>query len=601
MIRSITSLIIFSFLILAGRGMAQCPGCVINTGCSSSPAYPTICPDTLPDGMAGQPYSEDISFWMPTNFDDPGSGLALTLNQLTVVDMVGLPFGLDWQTNAASNNTYYPSSNPPATEYGCARICGTPAFTGTYYATVFIHVEVSTAVGDQSSDDSFVLPITINPDTAGNPSFSIINSQGCGTVTASFQTNLPSNGQNGFSYAWDFGNGLNSSLENPPPQTYNLPGIYTVTCSTIVDTLGFNYLTNVTVIGGSCNDSPFSSPDFYLMIYDQSYTLIYQPSCVLDQDPPVSFVIPNLLLTNQNYTIETWDEDGGLAGDDDLCSSFIINGLSMGTSLWNGQDGISYITTHPFYTYVDTGYVTVYPAPPVPAINFIPNDSVCNSDTIVLSTIAGYNYQWNNDTVVLLGGNSQSLQVTQSGQYWVMITDTNGCTASSAVQPIVIKPMPPKPAMWRTNDTLHTLAGYILQWFLNGDPIPGANAQFYVISVTGYYSLTSTLNGCTSMSDSVYYIYTGSGLNEISLHSEISIMPNPFSDKLYISASFSSVSEMNCTVYDVLGNCIVNRKIFSDGQKQEILDLTEFPAGVYILDIIGSDQSIFIRRLIKSM
>lgn len=593
-------LIFFSFVILVVRGMAQCPGCVMNTGCSSSPAYPTICPDTLPDGMAGQPYSEDVSFWMPTYFDDPGSGLALTLNQLTVVDMVGLPFGLNWQTNAAANNTYYPSSNPPATEYGCAKICGTPAFTGTYYATVYIHVEVGTAIGDQSSDDSFVIPITINPDTTGNPSFSIINSQGCGAVTASFQTNLPSNGQNGFSYEWDFGNGLNSSLENPPPQTYNLPGIYTVTCSTIVDTLDFNYLTNVTVLGGSCDDYPFSSPDFYIIIYDQSSALIYQTTYVLDQNPPVSFVIPNLQLTNQNYTIETWDDDGGLAGDDDLCSGFIINGLSQGTSLWNGQDGISYITTHPFYTYVDTGYITVYPAPPVPTISFIPDDSVCDGDTIILSTITGYNYQWNNDTVILPGGNSQSIQVTQSGQYWVMITDTNGCTASSPVQSIVINPMPPKPFLWKTNDTLHTLAGYTLQWYFNGDPIPGANAQFYVISATGYYSLTSTLNGCTSQSDSAYFVYTGSGISENSFGNEITVMPNPFNDKLYVNSSLAGLAEMHFSVYDVLGNCILSGSIFSEGRTQEIIDFSGVSPGVYILNLIVPDRKT-IRRLVKSL
>ncbi|MFH0866361.1 MAG: T9SS type A sorting domain-containing protein [Bacteroidota bacterium] len=598
MIKSIKLPVVFSFLILVVQGMAQCPGCVINTGCSSSPAYPTICPDTLPEGMAGQPYSEDVSFWMPVIFDDPGTGMEVTLNQLTVVDMLGLPFGLEWQTNAAANNTYYPSSNPPSTEYGCARLCGIPAFTGTYYATVYIHVEVGTAIGDQSSDDSFVLPITINPDTAGNSSFSIINSQGCGAVTASFQTNLPSNGQNGFSYAWDFGNGLNSSLENPPPQTYNIPGIYTVTCSTIVDTLGFSYLSNVTVLGCSCNDSPFSSPDLYLIITDQGGATVYTCPFVLDTDPPVSFAIPNLQMTNQNYTINVWDDDNPTSADD-LCHSFIINGLSQGTSIWNGQDGISYITTHPFYTYVDTGYVTVYPAPPVPAISFIPDDSVCNGDTITLSTNAGFNYQWNNDTLVLLGGNSQSLQVTQSGQYWVMITDTNGCTASSPVQPIVIKPMPPKPAMWRTNDTLHTLAGYTLQWYLNGDPIPGASAQFYVISASGYYSLTSTLNGCTSRSDSVYYIYTGSGIGENSFSDKITVMPNPFNNELYLNSSHAHPTEMYFTVYDVLGNCILEGRIFSGGRTQEIIDFSGVSAGVYFLNLMSSDRKT-IRRLIKT-
>lgn len=598
--KSITMLFVFLLAVMASQNQAQCPGCVMNLGCSSSPAYPTICPDTLPDGMAGQPYDEDVSFWMPTNFNDPGTGLAVTLDVLVVVDMVGLPFGLDWQTNALADNTYYPSSNPPATEYGCAKICGTPVFPGTYYTTVYIHAEVGTVVGTQVTDDSFIIPLTILPDTSGTASFSIINSIGCGSVTASFLTNIPSNGQNGYSYNWNFGNGLTSNLENPPDQTYNTPGTIPVSCSTVVDTLGFNYLTNITVLGGSCNDSPFSSPDFYVKVFDPSSTLVYQSAAVVDQNPPVSFSIPNIQLTNQNYTIETWDEDGGLAGSDDFCSSFVFNGLSAGTSIWNGQDGISYVTTHPVFTFVDTAYVTVYPSAPTPVISLSPNDSVCNGDTITLSTLSGFEYQWNNDTVVLLGGNSQYFNASVSGSYWVMIMDTNGCSAVSSTQAVVIKPVPAKPAFWKSNDTLRTLAGYTLQWYLDGAPIAGANAQFYVISASGYYSLSSTLNGCTSWSDSVYYIYSGNGIFENSNDLVINVMPNPFSDKLNITVNTTMVSEMTCRVYDVLGNCIMNRTLFSTGQSTETIDFSGIPAGVYFLYITGKDRSV-IRRLLKTL
>ena len=40
-----------------------------------------------------------------------------------------------------------------------------------------------------------------------------------------FTNNVPSNGQNGFSYLWDFGNSQTSTDENPSAVTYTEPGI----------------------------------------------------------------------------------------------------------------------------------------------------------------------------------------------------------------------------------------------------------------------------------------------------------------------------------------------------------------------------------------
>jgi hypothetical protein len=43
----------------------------------------------------------------------------VTLNSLQILNVSGLPAGLNWQTNSA-NNTYNPS---PGNEHGCARVC----------------------------------------------------------------------------------------------------------------------------------------------------------------------------------------------------------------------------------------------------------------------------------------------------------------------------------------------------------------------------------------------------------------------------------------------------------------------------------------------
>ncbi|MBK6776988.1 MAG: hypothetical protein IPG74_14525 [Flavobacteriales bacterium] len=49
------------------------PRLPIDFGCTVAPAYPTLCPLQPADATSGQPYSADITFWMPVNFDDPGT------------------------------------------------------------------------------------------------------------------------------------------------------------------------------------------------------------------------------------------------------------------------------------------------------------------------------------------------------------------------------------------------------------------------------------------------------------------------------------------------------------------------------------------------
>jgi hypothetical protein len=49
---------------------AQCPGCVIDAQCGVgiNPIAPTLCPAALPNGTQGQPYDQNLTFFMPRDF-----------------------------------------------------------------------------------------------------------------------------------------------------------------------------------------------------------------------------------------------------------------------------------------------------------------------------------------------------------------------------------------------------------------------------------------------------------------------------------------------------------------------------------------------------
>ncbi|MBK7297793.1 MAG: hypothetical protein IPI91_14710 [Flavobacteriales bacterium] len=74
-----------------------------------------------PDATAGEAYASDITFWLPANFTDPGTGMNVNFLQMTITSVTGVPFGMELTSNEPLG-IYYPQVN----QYGCARLCGTP-------------------------------------------------------------------------------------------------------------------------------------------------------------------------------------------------------------------------------------------------------------------------------------------------------------------------------------------------------------------------------------------------------------------------------------------------------------------------------------------
>jgi len=556
-----------------------------------TPAAPGITPDTLPDGIAGQYYDADVNFYLPAQFTS--SGTNVTLTKLEVLSVAGLPFGISFQSSSA-NNTFFPSQNPPTTEHGCAKICGTPAFSGQYSMLVFVRAYVNTIIGSQTSDNSFTIPIKILPGSAGNTSFSVMNGSGCGSVTASFITNLPSNGKPGFSYLWNFGNGTTSTSETPAAVTYNTPGQHSVTCQTIIDTVKFSYLTNITVLGTSCTDIT-SDPDLYVIVKDLNDNTLYKSATVNNTNPPVSFVLPNVQFNhNQSYIIQVWDEDTGVEAPDDFCNSFQVPGNSTGNTLWSGTDGISFITNKVLFTYNDTATITVYALPQKPVITAIPTSGACVNDSILLSSSIADNYQWFNDTTLLVGATQQDMYVFTQGKYFVRVIDSIGCQNQSDTAKIYFFNNPPKPTFWRTGDTIKTLlTGFNLQWYFNGNPIAGDTVQTCLITAAGNYKVIATsVHGCSKSSDAVYY--QPSSHNSIenieSLISDFALYPNPNDGNFKVRITVFTNIDLIISIFNMLGQQLYFEELPNFiGTYDKELDI-RLNSSVYFLELKTNGQ-----------
>jgi hypothetical protein len=89
-------LLIIVFACFSSLGFAQCEGCLVNPECTANPVAPALCPEVLPQAVQGEFYDVDLTFFMPQQFQDAGSGFNVTLAQITITSVAGLPAGVSW-------------------------------------------------------------------------------------------------------------------------------------------------------------------------------------------------------------------------------------------------------------------------------------------------------------------------------------------------------------------------------------------------------------------------------------------------------------------------------------------------------------------------
>lgn len=148
----------------------------------------------------------------------------------------------------------------------------------------------------------------------------------------------------------------------------------------------------------------------------------------------------------------------------------------------------------------DTVQVTVHSLPQ-PIITASGSLSICDGDTITLSTGEFSTYAWSN------GINARSIKVSTGGQYTVTVTDANNCTATSSAVTITVLPKPSptitaiKPLAFCVGDStvLDAGAGYNTYLWSNG-----ASTRTITAKQTGAYFVTVTNNqGCKGSSQPV--------------------------------------------------------------------------------------------------
>lgn len=156
---------------------------------------------------------------------------------------------------------------------------------------------------------------------------------------------------------------------------------------------------------------------------------------------------------------------------------------------------------------IDTSDVVTLTVNPLPNPLINGPSNVCQGQSIVLQTGIYASYQWERNGVSLMGQTNNSLQVTQSGNYTVIVTQ-NGCSGTSTIKNVTLLPSPIVSILG--SDTICPLTSTQLvcnpanftqyQWVLNGNNI-GTNLSTLQAQTIGNYAvIVVNNNGCSGQS-----------------------------------------------------------------------------------------------------
>ncbi|MEO1514741.1 MAG: T9SS type A sorting domain-containing protein [Bacteroidota bacterium] len=576
------------------QAQSGCPDCIIEL--PDDLGEDTIFLANVPAGERGIYYDQDISFRLPKTTNpvaatDPDVPANVNIQEITITRIANLPPGLSWEVN---QRTFDPSDETD----GCIKICGTPFISGQFEIEVIVNAKVTIF----NREVTLGVDMEILPKSSSNDGFTILNSTGCGSTMASFTNNISSNGQPGFSYEWDFGNGNTSIDENPPAQSYSEPGVYVVTYRAIVDTTGY-ILTNIELISSSCDDL-IGDPDIVFEIEDPDGEPIYESQEFTNTAPPIDVNV-NIPLAEGNYLIKGTDKDSGLEFGDDDCVTTNFNRLSNDTlegdnyrlklTIVNPKDTIEYSDT-----------VIVYELPLTPQTSTDGPTTFCQGDSVVLSTLSVGFYQWYLGDSVLQDAQFPELVVYGSGNYRVEVTSEEGCQVLSEDVMVTVNELPDSPRFTNERnelileETVVLPTNYSLQWEYEGTILEGETSEVLCATQSGTHTLivTDLDTGCSRRFGRSIVIDPDFdctvGTADLA-GGELRIFPNPVQNFVTIQSNTTDVLRLR--LFDLMGRQLLFRE-YDNGAQDIQLDMTSYQSGIYLL-LLESDGQQHTERLVK--
>ncbi len=208
--------------------------------------------------------------------------------------------------------------------------------------------------------------------------------------------------------------------------------------------------------------------------------------------------------------------------------------------------------------------------------------TICQGDSVVLTASNANSYFWSNNET------TQSVTVSTAGNYSVSISNTDGCFASSSDTTVVVNQLPATPIITANGTTLSSSSTIGNQWFLNGTAITNASSQNYTVAQSGNYTLSVTINACSSIS--VPFIYTATGINDPASNNVFLIIPNPSNGKFRVETG--NLNPIQIKIYNLIGEVVYESEIINPE-----IDISSKLKGIYFIEV-STKEKIYNKKLL---
>ena len=189
--------------------------------------------------------------------------------------------------------------------------------------------------------------------------------------------------------------------------------------------------------------------------------------------------------------------------------------------------------------------------------------------------------------------------------YILSVTDARGCSASDTMGVYLISCTLSTPTLQLNQCDLdaQNIPTVSYQWYLQGNPIGGANTRFYTVSQSGYYFVkVNDSLGCSAQSQDTFVSYPSclvNGVEAILNQPAFEIYPNPAFNEITISYANTLAENANIEISDLIGQTVYHSTISTLLGYNWIINIATLPAGTYLMKITNGKGVSGVRRFIK--
>ncbi|HEU4719287.1 MAG TPA: T9SS type A sorting domain-containing protein [Bacteroidia bacterium] len=235
--------------------------------------------------------------------------------------------------------------------------------------------------------------------------------------------------------------------------------------------------------------------------------------------------------------------------------------------------------------------ITVSSSPsPQPTITIGGNTSLCQGQTVMLTSSTADSYLWSN------GATTQSITVSASGNYTVTVTNANACSGTGASNPVAVTVNPNPTANFTTGGNIPTVnftntstGATSYMWDFGDFSSSSLSSPSHTYGTNGNYTACLVAMSAAGCSDTTCMpVLINVGMSQPILVSDnYNLYPNPANSQLNIAANLTQDRDLQVVAFDVNGKLLINEnRSLPAGNNVLTYDVSNWDNGIYFIRVM---------------